>query len=84
MIQPKEKDGSKAMLTTENLDDTYFCFLLGEEDYAVGIRQVVQIVGLERVNQKAIMILDAAVLTSDCELVLDDAGATSKDHGRCG
>lgn len=81
LIQPKEKDGGNAMLTTENLDDTYLCFSLGEEDYAAGIRQVVEIVGLGRESHKAIMILDAPVPTSDCGVVMADAGATSKDHG---
>lgn len=40
---------SAAMLTTENLDDMYLSFSLGEEEYAVGIRQVVEIVGLPRI-----------------------------------
>lgn len=173
MTQSKVRDGGEAMLTTENLDDMYLSFSLGEEEYAVGIRQVVEIVGLPRimsvpdlpdyikgvinlrgkviplldvrrrfrmeampydertvvivmdvdnapiglivdgvtevreiapddirkntgaghagaqsaifglgrVNEKVVVILDAAVLTSDCEIVMADAGAVGKDHG---
>lgn len=38
-----------SILTSENLDDMYLAFSLGEEEYAVGIRQVVEIVGLPRI-----------------------------------
>lgn len=169
LTKSAEKDYSEAMLT-ENLDDMYLSFSLGEEEYAVGIRQVVEIVGLPRimsvpdlpsyikgvinlrgkviplldvrlrfrmearaydertvvivmdvdnapiglivdgvtevreiapedirqssgsvnggaqsaihglgrVNEKVIVILDAAVLTSDCEIVMADAGSAGK------
>ena len=37
------------MLTTENLDDMYLSFSLGDEEYAVNVRQVAEIVGLPRI-----------------------------------
>lgn len=49
MAEPGAHGDSAAMLTTENLDDMYLSFSLGEEEYAVGIRQVVEIVGLPRI-----------------------------------
>jgi purine-binding chemotaxis protein CheW len=38
-----------SILTSENLDDMYLSFSLGTEEYAVGIKQVVEIVGLPRI-----------------------------------
>ena len=46
--QHPDVDGAN-MLTTENLDDMYLSFSIGAEEYAVGIRQVVEIVGLPRI-----------------------------------
>lgn len=37
------------LLATENLDEMYLCFSLCDEEYAVGIRQVAEIVGLPRI-----------------------------------
>lgn len=45
---PRPSD-DRSILTSENLDDMYLAFSLGEEEYAVGIRQVVEIVGLPRI-----------------------------------
>ncbi len=43
------QDESLSILTSENLDDMYLSFSLGSEEYAVGISQVVEIVGLPRI-----------------------------------
>lgn len=37
------------LLASENLDEMYLCFSLGEEEYAVGIREVAEIIGLPRI-----------------------------------
>lgn len=44
-----QREEGVSMLTTENLNDMYLSFSLGTEEYAVGIRQVVEIVGLPRI-----------------------------------
>lgn len=51
MAQPTTgaQDESLSMLNSENLDDMYLSFSMGEEEYAVGISQVVEIVGLPRI-----------------------------------
>jgi purine-binding chemotaxis protein CheW len=42
-------DPASYLMATENLDEMYLCFSLGEEEYAVGIRQVAEIIGLPRI-----------------------------------
>ena len=45
-MRPEDASG---MLASENLDDMYLSFSLGEEEYAVGVRQVAELVGLPRI-----------------------------------
>ena len=46
---PLHDEVAAHLLATENLDEMYLCFSLGDEEYAVGIRQVAEIVGLPRI-----------------------------------